>query len=201
PDAAFLRGNTTDDYIYTRLDPRPIPLYNFEGYDMIKDGRTPYKLVMIAKAARNKSHSTYDNVPFIKDEFPGNIWLNTKDAEERGIKNDDVVYVYNDRGCVKVKAYVSDRMRPGSCNLEQGSWYSPSTTEFVTIKMDVHNAIEDPNHMEDIKVPVDVGGCSATLVPFLESGPHDPHQSVMGIGGSGMSHNSVLVEVSKTKPE
>jgi len=107
---------------------------------------------MIAKAARNKSHSTYDDVPFIKDEFPGNIWLNTKDAEERGIKNDDVVYVYNDRGCVKVKAYVTDRIRPGSCNLEQGSWYSPSTTEFVTIKMDVHNPIEDPNHMEYIKV-------------------------------------------------
>lgn len=201
PDAAFLRGNTTKDQIYNRMDPRPIPLYNFEGYDMIKDRRTPYKLVMIAKASRNKAHSTYDNVSFIKDEFPGNIWLNTKDAEERGIKNDDVVYVYNDRGCVKVKAYVTERMRPGSCNLEQGSWYTPSTTEFVTIKMDVHNVIEDPNHKENIRVPVDVGGCSATLVPFLESGPHDPHQTVMGAGGSGMSHNAVLVEVSKTKPE
>ena len=201
PDAAFLRGSTAKDQLYNRMDPRPIPLYNFEGYDMIRDNRTKYKLVMIAKASRNKVHSTYDNVSFIKDEFPGNIWLNTKDAEERGIKNDDIVYVYNDRGCVKVKAYVTERMRPGSCNLEQGSWYTPSTTEFVNIKMDVHNVIEDPNHKENIRVPVDVGGCSATLVPFLESGPHDPHQTVMGAGGSGMSHNAVLIEVSKTKPE
>ena len=200
PDTAFMRGNTADVQIYNRMDPRPIPLYNFEGYDMIKDNRTPYKLIMIAKAARNKVHSTYDNVSFIKDEFPGNIWLNTKDAEARGINNNDIVYVYNDRGCVKVRAYVSDRMREGTCNLEQGSWYSPSTSEFITIKMDIHNVIEDPNHKENIVVPVDVGGCSATLVPFLESGPHDPHQSVMGIGGSGMSHNSVLVEVSKVKP-
>jgi len=198
PDAGILLDKKA--HTPTRMDPRPIPLYNFEGYDMIRDGKTKYGLIMTAKASRNKVHSTYDNISFIKDEFPGHIWMNPVDAEARGIKNNDTVYIYNDRGCAKAGAYVTERIRPGACDLEQGSWYSPSTTEFATVHMDMHHGIEDPNHKEHFLMPVDVGGCSATLVPTVESGPHDPHHSII-MGGSGMSHNSVLVEVSKVKPE
>ncbi len=39
--------------------------------------------------------------------------INRQDAEERGIKSDDLIRVWNHRGSVVCAAYVTDRLRPG----------------------------------------------------------------------------------------
>jgi anaerobic dimethyl sulfoxide reductase subunit A len=65
--------------------------------------------------------------------FTDNIWLrelntepflemNPSDAELRGIKDGDVVTVYNDRGSVSLRAMIHEGIRPGVVNLKQGWW-------------------------------------------------------------------------------
>lgn len=51
--------------------------------------------------------------------------INTKDAKQRGIKNGDVVRVFNGRGQCLAGAVVSDDIRPGVIQLQEGAWYDP----------------------------------------------------------------------------
>jgi trimethylamine-N-oxide reductase (cytochrome c) len=52
--------------------------------------------------------------------------INTKDAEARGIKDGDVVRVYNDRGQILAGAKVTDAIRPGVIRVNEGGWYDPA---------------------------------------------------------------------------
>ena len=51
--------------------------------------------------------------------------INPKDAEARGIKDGDVVRVFNDRGQVLAGAVVSDMVMEGVAQLQEGGWYDP----------------------------------------------------------------------------
>ncbi|ABD86230.1 molybdopterin guanine dinucleotide-containing S/N-oxide reductase [Rhodopseudomonas palustris] len=51
--------------------------------------------------------------------------INSKDAAARGIKAGDVVRVFNDRGQCLAGAVVSDDIRPGVIQLQEGGWYDP----------------------------------------------------------------------------
>ena len=49
------------------------------------------------------------------------IRLNQKDAEARSIKENDLVRVFNDRGCVICAARITERVRPGTVHSYEGS--------------------------------------------------------------------------------
>jgi trimethylamine-N-oxide reductase (cytochrome c) len=51
--------------------------------------------------------------------------INTQDAAKRGIKDGDVVRVFNDRGQILAGAKVSDDIRPGVIRVSEGGWYDP----------------------------------------------------------------------------
>jgi trimethylamine-N-oxide reductase (cytochrome c) len=51
--------------------------------------------------------------------------LNPGDAAARGIKDGDVVRVFNDRGQVLAGAKLSDEVMPGVVRLYEGGWYDP----------------------------------------------------------------------------
>ncbi|MFC2122909.1 molybdopterin dinucleotide binding domain-containing protein, partial [Bacteroidota bacterium] len=51
------------------------------------------------------------------------VWLNTGDAEKRGISDGDTVLVYNDRGKVLTAAKVTDRIMPGVVDIPEGAWF------------------------------------------------------------------------------
>lgn len=53
------------------------------------------------------------------------VWINSADAAERGIKNDDDVFIYNDRGTVRIGARVTEKIAPGVASLPQGAWFTP----------------------------------------------------------------------------
>jgi anaerobic dimethyl sulfoxide reductase subunit A len=56
---------------------------------------------------------------------PQSVWINTTDAEARGIKNGDPVDIYNNRGRVRIPAKVTERIIPGTVSISEGAWYSP----------------------------------------------------------------------------
>ncbi|MCC2318440.1 DMSO/selenate family reductase complex A subunit [Cellulomonas chengniuliangii] len=102
-----------------------IPAYvpSWEGHD---DPLTStYPLQMIGHHYKSRTHSSYGNVAWLKEAHPQVVWVNTLDAKARGIENDDVVHVFNDRGRIELLARVTTRIAPGVLSVPQGAWYAP----------------------------------------------------------------------------
>ena len=53
------------------------------------------------------------------------VWLHPRDARARGIRQGDVVRVYNDRGACLAGAHVTESVRAGVVQLSTGAWYDP----------------------------------------------------------------------------
>ncbi len=51
--------------------------------------------------------------------------INPADAGPRGIRDGDEVYVFNDRGKLSIKAWVTRRIIPGVIAIPEGAWYEP----------------------------------------------------------------------------
>ncbi|HVM84616.1 MAG TPA: trimethylamine-N-oxide reductase TorA [Candidatus Binatia bacterium] len=51
--------------------------------------------------------------------------INSKDAAARGIKNGDVVRVFNDRGQILAGAVVTDDISEGAVRVSEGGWFDP----------------------------------------------------------------------------
>jgi biotin/methionine sulfoxide reductase len=51
--------------------------------------------------------------------------MNPTDAARRGIRDGDVVRVFNDRGATLVGAVLSENLRPGVIQISTGAWYDP----------------------------------------------------------------------------
>jgi anaerobic dimethyl sulfoxide reductase subunit A len=115
-------------FLASLKDPEEIPAlpqYIPEWEGVSDPLREKYPLLMVGHHAVQRSHSTFDNVDYLREAHRQALWMNTLDAEARGIKNGDMVKIFNDRGVVNVPAYVSNRLRPGVTSLPQGAWYTP----------------------------------------------------------------------------
>jgi anaerobic dimethyl sulfoxide reductase subunit A len=84
-----------------------------------------YPLQMFGHHYKQRTHSTYGNVEWLREAAPQVVWLNTLDAKERGIEHGDLIKVFNDRGELVLPAKVTTRIAPGVISVPQGSWYKP----------------------------------------------------------------------------
>ena len=92
----------------------------FDNWDAQVKGKYPLQLYTIHYARR--SHSTFDNVTWLREAFPQEFMMNSMDAAERGIKTGDIVKVSSQHGAVIRPAFVTDRMTPGVTTLGEGAW-------------------------------------------------------------------------------
>jgi molybdopterin-containing oxidoreductase family molybdopterin binding subunit len=84
-----------------------------------------YPLVFLSTHTRFRTHSQYVNLPWMKEINNGGqgfLEINPKDATTRGIGDEDVVRIFNDRGQMKVRARLTESMKPGVVNCYQGGW-------------------------------------------------------------------------------
>jgi len=150
---------------------------SWEGYNSPLAAQ--YPLQLISPHPRMTFHTHHDGhtpwlgeIPSNRIEKNGYYWhtvrLHPVDAEARGIKKDDIVKLYNDRGAVLGIADVTERMRPGVIHSYEGS------------------SIYDPVEPGNPASP-DRGGC----VNLLTS------SRLMSANVSGMAPNSCLIEVCK----
>jgi anaerobic dimethyl sulfoxide reductase subunit A len=102
-----------------------VPEYIPEWEGVSDPLREKYPLLMVGHHTPARSHSTFDNVDYMREAHPQAMWINTLDAKKRGIKSGDAIKVFNDRGVVKTQAFVTNRVRPGVTSLPQGAWYTP----------------------------------------------------------------------------
>ena len=56
---------------------------------------------------------------------PQRMWINPADAAARGIRDEMVVTVYNDRGRIQIPVKVTDRVMKGVVAIPEGAWFTP----------------------------------------------------------------------------
>ncbi|MBT7074796.1 MAG: molybdopterin-dependent oxidoreductase [Anaerolineae bacterium] len=107
----------------------PIPTYNrpIEGYedtfaDWDKKVKGDYSLQLYTIHYRRRSHSIFDNVPWLREAFPQEFLMNPLDAKARGIESGDVVQITSRHGTVIRPVHFIDRMMPGVVALGEGAW-------------------------------------------------------------------------------
>ncbi|VUC81322.1 anaerobic dimethyl sulfoxide reductase subunit A subunit [Raoultella terrigena] len=101
----------------------PLPVYasTFEGWDDPLRSQFPLQLFGFHYKAR--THSSYGNVDILQAACRQEVWINPLDAERRGIKNGDMVRVFNQRGELRIPAKVTPRIMPGVSAMGQGAWH------------------------------------------------------------------------------
>jgi len=171
-----------------------------EGYeDILENGGKvgakgiKYTLQFITPHILQRAHSQYNNLAILTDKIPQVVWIHPVDAAVRGINNGDLVYAFNDNGCIKIPAEVTKRVRPGVVAIGEGSWYRASATETYEAWFDTNG----DGKPEKYTVPVDVGGATNSITPGMSSGSGDP----LVPSGFGFAAGGNLCEVSKTHPD
>jgi anaerobic dimethyl sulfoxide reductase subunit A len=102
-----------------RTPPIPAWIDHWEGpLDPIA---SKYPFQMSSPASIRNAHNSFINNTVLDDVWgPQVVWIHTDDAAERGIKNGDIVQVFNDRGAIQVRAFVTGRIAKGVIALENG---------------------------------------------------------------------------------
>ncbi len=77
---------------------------------------------VISPHPRWRTHSIFNNIPWLRETYEQEVTMNAADARARGIKTGDTVVVWNDRGSCIVPVYVTERCMPGVAVLHEGAW-------------------------------------------------------------------------------
>ena len=134
-ESTFLKENFPGD----RERP-PVPHFIPEGEthqeNPLGEKSKLYPLLCQSNHGRWRVHAEHDDVSWLR-EIPTckvkgidgylyePIWLHPSEAEKRGIKDGDIVGMYNDRGMVLGGAYVTERIRPGVAYQDHGARVDP----------------------------------------------------------------------------
>ncbi|MFC1868672.1 molybdopterin dinucleotide binding domain-containing protein, partial [Thermodesulfobacteriota bacterium] len=116
--------------------PHWIPYGESHQESLLHPRAESYPLILVSNHPRWRVHAQLDDVtwfreiPTCKVRGPDGymyepVWINPVDATERGIKDGDVVSVFNERGSVLGGAYVTERVMPGVILQDHGARYDP----------------------------------------------------------------------------
>jgi trimethylamine-N-oxide reductase (cytochrome c) len=96
-----------------------------EWYGMKKQ---PAPFALVSPHPAERLHSQQDNTSLRHNyEVQGRepIWINSEDAKAKGIKDGDVVRVFNKRGQTLAGAVVTKNISKGVVRMSEGGWYDP----------------------------------------------------------------------------
>jgi len=93
-----------------------------------------YPLTFLSTHTKFRTHSQYCHLSWL-DEVTANgegfLEIHPSDASSRGISDGDVVRVFNDRGEMKVRARLTEAMKPGVVNCYQGGWDTLQVKQYI----------------------------------------------------------------------
>ena len=146
---------------------KPYPTYrpalngyedSFADWENRKKGPYPYQ--MTTPHYQRRAHTIFDNVDIMQEAFTSPCYLNPKDAAEKGIKDGDVLLIYNEHAKTLRPACLSERLMPGTIEISHGSWTA----------VDFSDGIDHGGSANYISAPVATGmgvsGYNTQLVNF-----------------------------------
>jgi molybdopterin guanine dinucleotide-containing S/N-oxide reductase-like protein len=95
-----------------------------------------YPLLIMSNHGRWRVHAQGDDIQWTREAPTAKvkgwdgylyepIWINPEDAAKRGIRNGDIIKVFNERGTVLTGAIVWERVRPGVVYVDHGARVDP----------------------------------------------------------------------------
>lgn len=100
----------------------PIPKW-IEPWESLNSPKTAeYPFHVITPHPRWRTHSIFNNIPWLRETYEQEMTMNASDAKKLGIKTGDTVWVWNDRGAIVLPAYVTERCMPGVIVVYEGAW-------------------------------------------------------------------------------
>lgn len=100
-----------------------LPIYIEPVESARSDKAARYPLSLLTTHAPNRIHSTLAKIEALRSLEPEPLLeINPSDARVRQIEDGDLVRVFNDRGQVRLKARLSQRIKRGIVNIPQGWW-------------------------------------------------------------------------------
>jgi anaerobic selenocysteine-containing dehydrogenase len=125
------------------LDPLPTFIPPRESPDSAPELAARYPLQLISPPANSFLNTTFSHLPsFLKSEREPFIQLNAEDATRRGIEDGDAVRVWNDRGECRLKARISDRVKPGVA-VALSIWWNKLSPGRTNVNQTVSQALTD----------------------------------------------------------
>jgi molybdopterin guanine dinucleotide-containing S/N-oxide reductase-like protein len=112
----------------------PVPKYYPRKEGRYSELAQKYPLELMSPHHVHRFHGQNDNVTFLRETYKVQdstgyehepVYMNPEDAEARGIKDGDIVRVFNDRGAVLAGARLTHTMVPGAVQVYQAAWYTP----------------------------------------------------------------------------
>ena len=100
----------------------PIPMFTagFQGYGCVTD---EFPLYGTGFHHKSRTHSSFGFIPELEQVARQRMWINPVDADARGIKMGDTCSVKSPAGEVRIEAYVTSRIIPGTIAIPQGAWH------------------------------------------------------------------------------
>ncbi len=122
-------SQTVSDFEYDDCPGHPVWI---EPCEWLGQKNKKFPLHLISNQPKNKLHSQMDHGNYsksfkIKDREP--VEINTNDAKSRGLKNGDIVKLFNDRGACLAGVIVDEKVMPGVVQISTGAWYDPENPE------------------------------------------------------------------------
>ena len=105
---------SSTEYAKTGFSPYP-------KYRNIKENKQ-YPLILITPHARLRINSSHGNIEFFNKLEDDDLWMNSEDAEIRGISGGDKVEVNSKNGSIAVRVKVCNSITKGAVSLNQGIW-------------------------------------------------------------------------------
>ena len=107
-------------------DMTPSPTYMTMRRGMDDPLTRKYPLLLLTSHSRYRVHYLFWEHSWLRNHvYKHRVWINAADAQARGIRDNDMIQVYNDRGKVVMPAYVTSRIMPGIVLIHQGGKYIP----------------------------------------------------------------------------
>lgn len=100
----------------------PLPTYErtVEGYH----NQTQFPFHLMSPNTKNRIHSQFGNLKSIKAIDPEPYaTINLGDAQRKGIQENDLIRVFNERGELTIKAKIDASLRPGNIVIVNGYWH------------------------------------------------------------------------------
>lgn len=154
-------------FAYDDAPPHPTWIEPFEWLGSEKAKK--YPLNVMSPHPKYRLHSQLNNTVMrelyeVNDREP--MWINPKDAEARGIRDGDVVRIFNDRGQFLAGAVVTDRIRPDVIRVDEGAWYDPAEPGKIG-SLDKHGAVNTISHDQGTS-KVGQGSSAKTILAQVE---------------------------------
>ncbi len=93
-----------------------------------------YPLVFLSTHTRFRTHSQYVTLPWLNEVNNGGqgfLEINPVDAAARHLADGEVVRIFNDRGEMKVRARLTESIKPGVVNCYQGGWDTIQVKHYI----------------------------------------------------------------------